>query len=306
MLGALPKIATPMAPTSYWYTGTDHMAKRVSQLSGGEMELIQYKGTIGGEKEIYDAVKLGTLNAGLCTTGVIPQYDKVLGVLNLPYLFKDMDHGIKIIDGPFGKAMSDRLLRSGGLRVLGWWSTGYREIYNNVRPIKHVNDLKGLKIRVMQAPEIVDLYKAYGATPIAMAWGEVYSSLQQKVIDGVESALGAGYDQKHYEVVKYASRNKEIVSLLLLFVNEKWWNTLPEDMKKVFEQAEKEGRDIERQADKENDNNIPKLYAEKGVQVVFPDIASFKAVADTLYPTYEKVYGKENIKACRDVGEGGK
>ncbi len=260
---------------------------RVTELSGGKITVILHKGTLGGEKDLYEAVRFNTVQAAAITTGPLGGYIPLAEVLMVPYIFKNWDHAFTIVDGPFGEEIN-RLGLEKGLRFLGWWSIGSREIYGNGPRPMVPDDLKRKKIRVMETPFLVALYKHYGAVPTPMAYTEVYTALQQGVIDGAQAGLPS-YSVGHQEVTKWIALLRENLTLVPFVVSETWWKGLPQEAKDIIIEAEIETQQKARVLDQQMDGDLQKKWAKAGSTPYKPNRDAFEAKARELYPQYRSM-----------------
>ena len=274
--------------------------KRVGELSNGQIDAKAYHaGALGSETQCVESLQLGSVQAGVVTSAVFVSLSPPLGVLDLPYIFRDWDHFFKVVDGPIGQRIAEGLPKR-GLRALGYWIGGVRDAYGN-RVVKTPDDFKGMKLRTMQTPMYVALFKAYGAIPTPIAWPETYLALAQGTVDGAETALVAMHDNKQYEVVKYATRTKHAISAGPFVVSERWWQSLTPDQQKAILQAELETRKLARENFFAYDRSVVDDLRAKGMTVVEPDLTPFREVALKIYPQFEKDIGKDVIQSVLDA-----
>ena len=235
------RVASVVDPSSTIYAGTDAFQKRVQELTSGRADVTVYKGTLGkGERQLYEALQLGTLEGAIITTGPLSAFVPEADLFNLPFLFKNAAHAYKVVDGEIGEEFNKKMIAK-GFRIIGWWTTGTRNTSNRTRAINSPDDYKGLKIRTMESPPFIALYKALGAIPVPMAITEVYTGLSQGTIDGIDGSLSAQLEFKHIEVLKYAAVTDHIVLLFPFTVAERWWQGLPKDVQQAITKAETRG-----------------------------------------------------------------
>jgi len=159
---------------------------------------------LGGTRETVEGIQMGSITMTACSSGFLSGFAPSIAVFDLPYLFRNNEHAYKVMDGPVGDTVKEELL-SKGIRLLGFFENGWRHLTNNSRPIKRPEDLKGLKIRVMESPLMVSTLNSMGAIATAMDWSEVITSLKTGVIDGQENVPMNIWNDKTYEVQKYIS-----------------------------------------------------------------------------------------------------
>lgn len=243
------RIASVVDASSTVYVGTEYFKKRVEELTGGKVEVTVYKGTLGkGERQLYEALQLGTLEGAVISTGPLSGFVPEADLFNLPFLFKNTAHAFKVVDGETGAWFNQKMI-SKGFRVLGWWVIGTRNTSTRTRPINKPEDYKGLKIRTMESPPFMALYKSMGAIPVPMSITEVYTALSQGTIDGIDGSLPAQLEFKHIEVLKYGAVTDHVILLYPFSVAERWWQSLPHDVQQAIVKAEAEARPVEREAD---------------------------------------------------------
>jgi tripartite ATP-independent transporter DctP family solute receptor len=274
--------------------------KRVGELTQGRIDAKAYHaGALGSETQCVESLQLGSVQAGVVTSAVFISLSPPLAVLDLPYIFRDWEHFFKVVDGPIGEKIAEQAPKR-GVRVLGYWIGGVRDSYGN-RAVRNPDDFKGMKLRTMQTPLYVALFKAYGAIPTPIAWPETYLALAQGTVDGAETALVAMHDNKQYEVVKYATRTKHAISAAPFVVSERWWQGLAPDLQKAVLAAEQETRKLARENFFEYDRTVVDDLKKRGMTVVEPDLAPFRAVALKIYPQFEKEIGRETIQAVLEA-----
>jgi tripartite ATP-independent transporter DctP family solute receptor len=200
-----------------------------SATSGAVSVKLFAAGQLGGERELIEAVKLGTIQMAM-VSAAIASYYKEAQVLDIPYLFSSAPVAWKVMDGPFGKEMAADCLKKTGLRILAYGETGFRNFTNSVRPIKSPADMKGMKIRVMESPVYVAMIKGLGAQPTPIAWPETYTALEEKVVDGEENPISVIASNKFYEVQKYLTIDGHSYGVDFIIINDKFYESLPKDI----------------------------------------------------------------------------
>ena len=281
------KVGTTTAPDGHYVLGLVEMQKKLEELSGGKMTLDIYPNSaLGGESDMMDAVSNGTQDMVLSSTGPIPSFStatKRWSTLDLPYLFKDREQAYKVLDGAIGqKLLQD--FNGTGVKAIGFWENGFRELTNNKKEIKTPADLAGMKIRTMENAVHMATYKQLGATPTAMAWGEIFSALQQGTVDGQENPLAIILTAKVYEVQKYLSMIDLFYSPCVLMINEDIYNGLTDEQKKWFDEAAEYGKQQERKISQDIDSKARAAMEKEGV--IFTDVNKDEWVK-TVMPVYD-------------------
>ena len=205
--------------------------------SSGAIEVQLFPaGQLGGERELIESTKLGTIQMSM-VSGAIAGYFKPAMVLDIPYLFSSAPVAWKVLDGPFGQELGDAILKKTGMRVLAYGETGFRNFTNSKRPIKSPADLKGLKIRVMETPLYVTMVKSLGAAPTPISWPEVYTSLQQGVVDGQENPVSVILQAKFSEVQKYLTLDGHTYGADFILINDRFYQKLSADQRGIIRRA---------------------------------------------------------------------
>jgi len=205
--------------------------------------------SLGQERDVYEAMQLGSgASCAISGTAILNNFNKRVGVLDLPFVWRDYDHVHKTLDGAVGATLAKEL-EGTNLKVLAWMdSWGYRNVVTAKKEIKTVADLKGLKIRTIQTPIYVATLNLIGANATPMAFGEVYSAMQTGVLDGFEHGASATLAQKLYEVGKYVTLTRHLFGPLVMACSAKEWNGLSAAEKDVLQKAAIRGRDVQRAA----------------------------------------------------------
>ncbi len=251
-------------------------------------------GTLGSERENAESVQMGALQAGLVSVGFSPTFAPDTALIMLPYLFKSREQAYKALDGAAG----DELAKSWpkGFKFLGYYeNAGFRQVTNNVRPIKVPEDYKGLKIRVMDNAIQVASMKAMGAGPVSMTISEVYTALQQKVVDGQENPFANIYTSKFYEVQKYLSKVGMFMDPMAFVANETFFNSLSKEDQAAFVNAFKAGRDAGRQFSISKEAEYEKLLKDAGMQINDVDQAAFVKALQPVWNDFVKTDQQKKI-----------
>ena len=260
-------------------------------------------GQLGDDREMTEAVQLGSIEICIPATGALASFDKRVQVLDLPYLFVNEEQAFKALDGKLGQKI-DSYLPELGFVNLGYPHNGFRHVTSNVKPIYKPEDLRGLKIRTMEIPAHIDFFRSVGANPTPMSSGELYAALMQGTVDAQERPVEMIYDGKFYEVQKYASKTRHCYSATVVLASKAFLDKLPEDLREVVESAARVfvlgQRDMIMGLEQER---FEALKA-KGMQIneVSPEqMVAFQRVADPLYDKYEDVVGKEIMDIVREI-----
>jgi TRAP-type transport system periplasmic protein len=249
---------------------------------------------LGDERTLLERMKMGIVDSGIITTGPIINFAPSYGVIDLPFLFRDPDHAYKVLDGPIGqKLLVD--LEAQGWKGLAFGERGFRNLTNNKRAVKTPEDIKGLKIRVMQNPVYVDSFKALGANAVPMAWTEVLTALQQGTVDGQENPLNVIMAFKLFEMQKHLSITRHAYAPAAILMSLATWKKLNPEQQGLVKKAAQEAAEFERAWDNRMEGDWLKEVQSKGMTVTMPDLNLFREAAKPVYDQYMPKYGKPLI-----------
>jgi tripartite ATP-independent transporter DctP family solute receptor len=227
--------------------GAKKFADLVAQKSGNKISVKLFPGgTLGGDLQTVSALQGGTVEMTVLNAGILASHVKEFAAFDLPFLFTDGRQADAVTDGPFGKGLFDKLADK-GLVGLGYWELGFRNLTNSKRPIAKLEDIAGLKIRVIQSPIYVDLFNTLGANATPMPFPELYSALEQKAVDGQENPEATIRSSKFYEVQKYLTLSRHIYNPQAVLVSRKLWDALSAAEKKIFTDAAAEATAYQRE-----------------------------------------------------------
>ncbi len=217
--------------------GAQKFADLLAESSGGKIKVRLFPGgTLGGDVQTVSALQGGTLDITVLNSGILAAQAPDFAMLDFPFLFNDVKEAHAVMDGPVGQKLAAQL-DSKGLVGLGYWDLGFRNVTNSKQPINRLEDMQGLKIRVIQSPIYLETFSALGANPVPMAFPEVYTGLEQRTIDGQENPFTVIEGSKFFEVQKYLSVTGHIFNPQSLIIGQKTWNRLNDDEKALIRDA---------------------------------------------------------------------
>jgi len=276
---------------------------RVEELTKGKVEVQVFDNSqLGGERDLMEQLQGGLLQM-TCLSPVFATVDPAINVMDLPFLFKDESHADKVVDGQIGKdLLAD--LPSKGMIPLGYFENGFRVITNSKNPINGLNDIQGLKIRTPQAPISVAIFEALGANVTPMSFGELYSGLQQGVVDGQENAYNTVASSRFFEVQKYVAETNHMWGCYVLMASGKWWDTLDKDIQEAIQTAAAETSTYQRQIFREQTASSKAQCEKNGMEISTPDIEELRTSVAPVYDNFYKEYPQyksivEQIQALR-------
>jgi len=256
---------------------------------------------LGGEREMTEAVQLGTLDLVNTSTGPIGNFVPEVKIVDIPFLFRDYDHARKVMDGPIGQDILSKFPGK-GIIALGWTENGFRHMTNNKRPIVKPADASGLKMRTMENKVHMDGYRTFGILPTPMAFPELFGALQQGTVDGQENPIPVILASKFSQVQKHLSLTGHVYSPALLLMAPRTWTKLTEADKKIFTDAAKKAGAAQRKKVNDDENNGIAQLEKDGMAVVKTvDGTAFREALTPAYVSYSKEFGAENIKKIQDV-----
>lgn len=210
----------------------------VEKYSKGEIEVrIFPEGTYGGSQEAVLAVRNGECHMFNLASNNFAVHSPSIWPFSFPYMFKNYEHIAKLVNGPFGKKIQERSLKEAGVRIVGYPYNGWRAVSNSVKPIKKLEDMRGLKIRVPKSATIIETFKAWGVNPTPIGWNETFTALQQRVCDGFDNPVNVIGSGRFYEVQKYVTTLKYQPQISVYIMNERFWQQLSTKHKAAVQKA---------------------------------------------------------------------
>jgi tripartite ATP-independent transporter DctP family solute receptor len=284
--------ASDVQPAGYpTVVATENLGKKLEAATNGRLSVQMYPSMqLGGEKETIEQTQIGAIQLLRVSVGSMGPIVDDINVVNMPFLFRNTAHAEKMMDGPIGQELLDKITASpnAGLVALCWMDSGARSLYNTKRPIKSIEDLKGLKFRVIGNPIFVDMMNALGGNGVAMGYDQVFSALQTGVIDGAENNPPSYVFSNHYTAAKYYSLTEHLIIPEVLVFSKRAWTALSSDdqglLKKFAREAQLEEREL---WNKYEQQAMDKAKA-AGCQIV--EIGDKKPFQDAVKPVWDK-YG---------------
>jgi tripartite ATP-independent transporter DctP family solute receptor len=279
------KLSHVLSPTSDYQIMANHFADLMTKKTGGKVKVTAYpSGQLGNERVAFEQLQMGALDMAISGTPVLSAWVPEGQVFDLPYLVQTRDQGLALLNGKTGDWWRETLRQRTGVRSLGFLDYGFRQVYNKTRPIKTPEDLKGLKLRVLENPSYIATYSALGVKATPMAYGEVYTALQQGVIDGGEANAQGYVNDKFVEVAKFFSYTSATYNPITFLINDGLYNSFPPDIRKALDEAAGESLAFQKEvARKMDEEAIAKMKA-AGVTVTQPDLEPFvKAVRPSVW-----------------------
>lgn len=285
-----------------WQLGALKFAELVDVKTKGEVQIKVFpNSTIGNDRDMAEGMQIGSVDFALIA-GVLGNFEPSIQIMELPYLFKDETHLRKVMYGPIGDQLLEKLLKSSDIRGLAFWERGPRQLTTN-KPVNSLNDIKGLKIRVPEIPPIIAAWKAMGTNPTPMAWGEVYTGLQQNVIEAQENPIPFIHAGKIYEVQKYIAMTNHKYEYVLIAMSNKAWLKLNTEQQKAVKEAAAEATKYENKLVFEKSDNLLKDLQAKGMKVTKPDTTEWAKQARTVHKQFAEKYGIDLYNKIIEAGK---
>lgn len=286
-----------------YVTGLEKFKELVEERSKGDIEIQIYPSSqLGNERDLVEGVAVGTIEMCVSSTGPLANFSKDFQVFDLPYICSDLERTYDFMDGEYGREILDTLTEK-GIYGLGFWENGYRHITNSKKPINTPEDVKNLKIRVMENAVHIDSFKEWGANPTAMSWAEVFTSLQQGTIDAQENPIVIAYTNKLWEVQDYLSLTGHFYSPATMLINNDLLESLSDEHKKIILECEEEARHFERDFNQSLEKENLKEIADHGMAINEVDTSIWIEASQPIYKKYENVINPKYIKALLGKGE---
>ena len=274
-----PKHGTSLASQQF--------VEKLAELSGGKLKVVHHhSGALGGEREVAQQIQLGTVDFGPITTAPLSTLVPEMSVFQLPYIFRDYDHVFKALDG--GDTLQvyyDAVLDRRGLKLVGFIAAGYRGIYGHY-PINGLADVKGRKVRVQEDKILVATFKALGMISTPIAFPEVATSLQTKVIDFAEGGINTFYHNKFYDVVKNVADVRHTHQCVALVMSKSSYQKLDAAGQKAVREAWEHARQFNRKFILDEDHSIQEQVRAKGVAITKPDATPFRQATLSVYEEF--------------------
>ena len=298
--------ASDVQPVGYpTVVATENLGKKLAAATNGRLSVQMYPSMqLGGEKETIEQTQIGAIQLLRVSVGSMGPIVDDINVVNMPFLFKNTTHAEKMMDGPIGQELLDKITANpnAGLVALCWMNSGARSLYNTKRPIKSIEDIKGLKFRVIGNPIFIDMMNALGGNGVAMGYDQVFSALQTGVIDGAENNLPSYVFSNHYTTAKYLSLTEHLVIPEVLVFSRRAWDSLSADDQNLLKKFAREAQFEERELWNKYEQQAMEKAKAAGCQIV--EIADKTPFQNAVKPVWDK-YGpkyQDMIKRIQALG----
>ena len=272
------KLGNVQAPADIVQTGLKKFADLVAERTKNQIQVQIFPASqLGTEQELLEGVQLGTVHMFEGSTGAVGRFLPDLEAFAAPYIWRDLDHMLKVVRGPIGQELAERLVKAKGMRVLDFgWLFGNRYLTTKNKAIYKPEDLKGMKIRVQPTAIYLETIKAMGANPTTLDFKEVYLGLQSGVIDGQENPPFVIYNNNFFEVQKYVMLTAHITQNQTIVINEKFYQGLSPEFRKILTEAAIEAGNLQNDLVLKSEKADLDRLQEKGMSIVQPDVKAFR------------------------------
>jgi tripartite ATP-independent transporter DctP family solute receptor len=270
------------------HQGMIFFGEKLEEISGGKFKVQIYPSQqLGTERQCLELLQIGSLDMTKVSAGVLENFSPSIKVFGLPYLFRDKEHAFRVLDGPVGEELLNGTEKY-WLKGLGYYDSGSRSFYTIDKPIENPNDLEGLKIRVMESQTAIDMVKSFGGSPTPISWGELYTALQQGVVDGAENNPPSFYLSRHYEVCKYYIIDEHTVLPDVVLMSTHLWNDLSNQEQEWIQNAMDLSVVEQRRLWLKSELESLEAVKAAGVQVSYPDKSNFAEMSRSVFDQYSQ------------------
>ncbi len=276
---------------------SEDLAKR----TGGKLKAKGFgNASLGSDVQMQNALIGGAQEMMVGSTATLVGIVKDFGVYDLPFLFNNEKEADAILDGPFGKKLAARLEEK-GLVGLVYWENGFRNLTNTKHPVTKLEDMQGIKLRVMQNPMYIDMFNSFGANAVPLPFSELFTALETRTVDGQENPVNTIQSSKFYEVQKYLSLTKHVYSPWIVLVSKKWWDRLSADERKAIDESAIASRDFERKDSRAAAVKAVDFLKEKGMQVSVVSDAELARMREKAKPAVDKFAADGGAELVKDL-----
>lgn len=275
--------------------GARRMKEVAEKESNGRIRIDVYPSSqLGAQREMWQNTQAGVIGGVIDASAILANFVKEAGVLDLPYLAQTPEEAYKLLDGAVVEQEIVTKAATAGFRIVNFWEATFRHVYTRT-PVQSLADLKGRKIRVIPNPTFVALFRSFGSAPTPMAFGELYTALQQGVVDGAENDLVTYLSTKHFEVAKNLAITNHMMLVNTFVLSERQWQRLPDDLKAVMRKASLEGRKALLDDRRAREAKALDDLKAQGVNITRPELKPFVDAGKRTYAEAEERLGKDLV-----------
>jgi len=280
-----------------FHVGLEKFNELIEERTDGRYKIEIYPDAqLGDAREMTEGVQVGSLDMAVVASAFVANFAPSLGVLDMPYLFRDNDHVEEVLDGEIGQKLAGDV-ENQNIKFLGWWEIGWRNMTNSSRPVNSLEDVAGLRIRTMPNPVHESLWRQLGADPVPMAWGDAFTAMQQGAIDGQENPLATIYVTRVFEVNDYVAITEHVYAPAAFVMSMSAWNELSDEDKEIFTEAAQEATVYQREENRQQDIDAIEKLKDEGMEFTEPDRQEFMDAVDEVYERH----GEEFLDSIEQI-----
>jgi tripartite ATP-independent transporter DctP family solute receptor len=292
-------VSLPLGPDSQQGIGVLKFGEELERLSEGRLSIEpHYDNALGAEREVVEGMGFGIIDAGISSTGPMGGFVDEFMLFDLPYIFENHEHAYAFLDSEYGEQLAQLAEEGMNVKFLAWMENGFRHNTNSVRALNHPDDLEGINHRTQESRVQVDTWEALGANATPMAWTEVYTALQQGVMDSQENPLATIYDVNFYEVQDYLNMTQHVYSPAPLMMGLDLFNSFSEEDQAIILEAAQIALPVQRDASQELEARYLVQLEELGMTVTHPDLAPFREAVKPVLEEWAPTIGEDLVDAA--------
>lgn len=292
-------VSLPLGPDSQQGIGVLKFGEELERLSEGRLAIEpHYDNALGAEREVVEGMGFSIIDAGISSTGPMGGFVDQFLLFDLPYIFENHDHAYAFLDSEYGEQLAQLAEEQMNIKILAWMENGFRHNTNSVRALEHPSDLEGINHRTQESRVQVDTWEALGANATPMAWTEVYTALQQGVMDSQENPLPTIYDVNFYEVQDYLNITQHVYSPAPLMMSLDLFNSFSEEDQAIILEAAQIALPIQREASQELEQRYLEQLGELGMTVTQPDLDPFREAVKPVIEKWAPTVSQELVDAA--------
>ena len=294
-------VSLPLGAESHHAVGVLKFGEELERLSDGRLTIRpHYDNALGAEREVVEGMGFGLIDMGITSTGPMGGFAPEYLLFDLPYVFRDHAHAHAFLDSEYGDQLAEIIAAAANVKVLTWMENGFRYETNSVRPINELADLKDIKHRTQESSVQVETWTALGTNASPMAWTEVFTALQQGVIESQENPIPTIYDVRFYEVQDYLTMSQHVYSPAPLMMGADLFNSLSSEDQQIVLEAAELATPVQRDASREMENRYLEELQALGMEVTRPDLEPFRVAVQPVIDNWKDQVGAELVEAAQN------
>ena len=294
-------VSLPLGAESHHAVGVLKFGEELERLSDGRLTIRpHYDNALGAEREVVEGMGFGLIDMGITSTGPMGGFAPEYLLFDLPYVFRDHAHAHAFLDSEYGDQLAEIIETAANVKVLTWMENGFRYETNSVRPINELADLKGIKHRTQESSVQVETWTALGTNASPMAWTEVFTALQQGVIESQENPIPTIYDVRFYEVQDYLTMSQHVYSPAPLMMGADLFNSLSSEDQQIVLEAAELATPVQRDASREMENRYLEELQALGMEVTRPNLEPFRVAVQPVIDNWKDQVGAELVEAAQN------